>query len=45
MAKQYRLRCLRCGHEYTITAASPEADERNCPRCHSNSVRLLKEPE
>ena len=45
MAKQYKLKCLRCGHEYTITAEGPEADERSCPNCRSNSVRLLKQPE
>ena len=39
-----KLKCLRCGHEYI--AASKEAaeqQERTCPRCRSNSVRLLPE--
>jgi DNA-directed RNA polymerase subunit RPC12/RpoP len=42
MAKEAKLKCLRCGCEYTL-AVSEETDERTCPRCRSNSVRQIKE--
>ena len=44
MAKQIKLKCLRCGCEYLSPPAEhPELEERTCPRCRSNSVRLVKE--
>ena len=36
------LKCLRCGHEYTIALVTQEeVKERVCPKCKSNSVRKL----
>jgi len=42
MAKEAKLKCLRCGHEYTMPETA-EIEERTCPRCGSNSVRKLSE--
>jgi len=37
-----QLKCLRCGHEYTVKREPKEAArDRVCPRCQSNSVRKL----
>ena len=39
-----RLKCLRCGYEYPAPAVeSAELQERTCPRCRSNSVRLIQD--
>jgi len=36
------LKCLRCGHEYKISAdPKRKVMERVCPRCKSNSVRKI----
>jgi len=35
-------RCMACGHEYEETVEKGVDRERQCPRCRSNSVRLLK---
>ena len=44
MTKPVKLKCLRCGYEYTPDPSDdPETQERSCPRCRSNSVRILKE--
>ena len=44
MAKQVKLKCLRCGYEYSAPPSeSSELEERTCPRCRSNSVRLLRD--
>jgi len=44
MAKQAKLKCLRCGYEYMVPVPEhPELEERTCPRCRSNSVRLIKD--
>jgi len=44
MAKQVRFKCLRCGYEYSLPQSEPsEPQERTCPRCRSNSVRLVEE--
>ena len=44
MAKQAKLKCLRCGYEYTApTSEGAELVERTCPRCRSNSVRKIQE--
>lgn len=36
------MRCLMCGHEYQEPVEEGEDKERACPRCRSNSIRLLK---
>lgn len=42
MTKQVKLKCLHCGYEYAPgPSENPEIEERVCPRCHSNSVRLI----
>jgi len=44
MVKQAKLKCLRCGYEYTAPPSeSAELEERTCPRCRSNSVRQIQE--
>ncbi|MFC1987084.1 hypothetical protein ACFLVH_00830 [Chloroflexota bacterium] len=44
MTKQMRLKCLRCSYEYSPPSSdNPELEERTCPRCRSNSVRILPE--
>jgi len=42
MANQVKLKCLHCGYEYS-TADDPYQIERVCPKCRSNSVRLVEE--
>ena len=37
-----KLRCLRCGYDYTVRREPKEAPrERSCPQCKSNSVRKI----
>jgi DNA-directed RNA polymerase subunit RPC12/RpoP len=44
MAIQVKMKCLRCEHEYlSPPSENPSHEERTCPRCRSNSVRLVKE--
>jgi len=40
MAEKARFRCMRCGHEWE--AEHDPEKERMCPKCRSNSVRVLK---
>jgi len=42
MATKENLRCMLCGHEYTEMVEKGEDKERSCPKCRSNSIRLLK---
>ncbi len=35
--------CLRCGHEYRTGYEKGVVVERACPKCSSNSVRLVPE--
>ncbi len=37
-------KCMRCGYEYQrdIDTEAPKK-ERYCPKCDSNSVRIIKE--
>ena len=35
-------RCMMCGHEYQEKVEKGEDKERSCPKCRSNSIRLLK---
>ena len=40
LADKVRFKCMRCGHQWE---AEHEPDkERMCPKCRSNSVRVLK---
>ena len=44
MEVQRKFRCLRCGHEFTATHTKDgELVERTCPKCRSNSIRMVKE--
>ncbi len=44
MPKQIKLKCLRCACEYpSPPSENPELEERTCPKCRSNSVRVVKE--
>ncbi len=36
------LRCMMCGHEYSERIEKGEDKERSCPKCRSNSIRVLK---
>ena len=39
-----KLKCLRCDNEYDAPSPEePEVVERTCPKCRSNSVRLISE--
>lgn len=40
MAEKARFRCMRCGYEWE-GEHDPDR-ERMCPKCRSNSVRVLK---
>jgi DNA-directed RNA polymerase subunit RPC12/RpoP len=40
-----RFRCMMCGHDYQETTDLEEDRERSCPRCRSNSIRHLKNPQ
>ncbi len=43
MAKEAKFKCMHCGNEWPVpSGVKPEADERVCPKCRSNSVRYLK---
>ena len=44
MAKVVYLRCMMCGHEYQETVEEGQDEERSCPKCRSNSIRVLKAP-
>ena len=40
MAEKVRFKCMRCGHQWE--AEHDPDKERMCPKCRSNSVRVLK---
>lgn len=44
MATTYYFRCMMCGHEYVEKLEEDADKERQCPKCRSNSIRLLKQP-
>jgi DNA-directed RNA polymerase subunit RPC12/RpoP len=35
--------CLRCGHSFQDKHDPKVPKERACPKCNSNSIRLVKE--
>jgi len=37
-----KFRCMSCGHEFEDLVEEDEDKERGCPKCRSNSIRLLK---
>ncbi|MCR4440367.1 MAG: hypothetical protein QHJ34_14030 [bacterium] len=38
-----KFKCLRCGYEFMAHYDPKITEERACPKCHSNSVRRIKE--
>ncbi len=44
MAITVYLHCLMCGHEYDEEIEQGVDEERSCPKCRSNSIRVLKAP-
>jgi predicted Zn-ribbon and HTH transcriptional regulator len=44
MTKTVYLRCMMCGFEYDEEIEEGEDLERGCPKCRSNSIRVLKNP-
>ena len=44
MVKTVYLRCMMCGNEYSEKVAPDVDEERSCPKCRSNSIRVLKNP-
>ena len=44
MANVVNLRCMMCGHEYSEKVEEGVDEERSCPKCRSNSIRVLKNP-
>jgi len=44
MAKVVNLRCMMCGNEYSEKVEEGVDEERSCPKCRSNSIRVLKNP-
>ena len=44
MEKTVYLRCMMCGHEYSEKIEEGVDEERSCPVCRSNSIRVLKAP-
>lgn len=43
MAEEAKFQCLRCGTEFKLPYTLGSVEERSCPRCKSNSVRMIKE--
>ena len=42
--KVVNLRCMMCGQEYSEKIEEGVDEERSCPKCRSNSIRVLKQP-
>jgi len=42
MAEMGNFKCLRCGHSFEMKYTPNVPEERACPKCGSNSVRLTK---
>ena len=43
METQEKFKCLRCGHEFVDSYNPKISKERGCPKCMSNSIRLVKD--
>jgi len=41
MAEEVTFKCLRCGYEYRGIYDRKVQEERECPKCGSNSIRPL----
>jgi len=45
MAEEADFKCLRCGAVIKLPYTKGVIQERACPKCGSNSVRLIKKKE
>jgi len=45
VAEEVTFKCLRCGYEYKGVYDRKVPEERECPKCGSNSIRPLPEKE
>lgn len=43
MAEEGNFKCLRCGHVFVLKYTPGVAEEKTCPNCASNSVRIVKD--
>ena len=43
MAEERDFKCLRCGAVLKLTYTKGVMEERRCPKCGSNSIRLIKD--
>ena len=43
MAEERDFKCLRCGTMLKFMYTKGVMEERQCPKCGSNSIRLIKE--
>ena len=44
MPEETDFKCLRCGVEFKLPYTKGVIEEHTCPKCGSNSVRLIKKP-
>jgi DNA-directed RNA polymerase subunit RPC12/RpoP len=44
MVKTVYLHCMMCGHDYSEEIEEGVDEERSCPNCRSNSIRVIKKP-
>jgi len=45
MPDEADFKCLRCGAEFKLHYVKGVIEERTCPKCGSNSVRMIKKKE
>ena len=43
IAEERDFKCLRCGAMLKFSYIKGVMEERQCPKCSSNSIRLIKE--
>ncbi len=44
MVETVYLHCMMCGHDYSEEIEKGTDEERSCPKCRSNSIRVMKSP-
>lgn len=44
MTNTVYLRCMMCGNDYDEQVEDGVDEERACPKCRSNSIRVMKNP-
>ncbi len=45
MDEEADFKCLRCGTEFKLPYTKGVMQEHTCPKCSSNSIRLVKKKE